>query len=323
MLDHRFCVAPMMDRTDRHDRFFLRRITRHTVLYSEMVTTGALIHGNAVRFLRFDGSEHPVALQLGGSDTSDLARCAEMAANWGYDEINLNVGCPSDRVQRGRIGACLMAEPDLVADCVAAMRAASDVPVTVKTRIGIDDQDSYGFLARFIETVAGSGCRTFIVHARKAHLSGLSPKDNREIPPLDYDRVYRLKSDFPSLEVIINGGITCLEDARAHLAHVDGVMIGRAAYENPFMLAEADRVMFDDTSEAPGRHAVVETMLPYVDAETAAGVPLHGIARHMLGLFRNQPGGRAWRRHISEEAPRPNAGSEVLRAAASKVAAGS
>jgi tRNA-dihydrouridine synthase A len=319
MLDHRLCVAPMMDRTDRHDRFFLRRMTRHTVLYSEMVTTGALIHGDAERFLRFDQSEHPVALQLGGSDPADLARCATMAVAWGYDEVNLNVGCPSDRVQRGRIGACLMAEPRLVADCVAAMRAASDTPVTVKTRIGIDDHDDYAFLRGFVETVAGAGCRTFIVHARKAYLSGLSPKDNRDVPPLDYDRVYRLKGDFLDLEIIINGGIATLDEARSHLTHVDGVMIGRAAYEDPFMLAEADRTIFGETGAPAARHAVVEQMVPYVDREVAAGVPLHGIARHMLGLFRGQPGGRAWRRHISEHAPRSVSGSDVLRAAVAKV----
>ena len=222
-VDRRLSVAPMMDRTDRHDRFFLRRITRRTLLYTEMVSTGALLHGDAARHLRFDASEHPVALQLGGSDPDDLARCAEMGARWGYDEINLNVGCPSDRVQRIRMGACLMADPQLVADCVAAMRRASGAPVTVKSRIGIDDQDDYAFLVRFVETVANAGCRTFIVHARKAILSGLSPKQNREIPPLDYPRVYRLKRDFPELEIVLNGGVLDLAEAQGHLE------IGRAS----------------------------------------------------------------------------------------------
>ncbi len=319
-LDRRLSVAPMMDRTDRHDRFFLRRISRRTLLYTEMISTGALLHGDVGRHLRFDASEHPVALQLGGSDPGDLARCAELGARWGFDEINLNVGCPSDRVQRVRMGACLMAEPDLVTMCVAAMRRASDVPVTVKTRIGIDDRDDYGFLVRFVETVAAGGCHSFVIHARKALLSGLSPKQNREIPPLDYERVYRLKQDFPDLEIVINGGVADLQEVRDHLAHVDGVMIGRAAYENPYMLAEADRLIFAESKPPLARHEVVAEMGPYIDRASAAGVPLNSVTRHMLGLFRNCTGGRAWRRHLSEMAGRPDAGSDVVRAAAGLVA---
>lgn len=310
----------MMDRTDRHDRFFLRRITRRTLLYTEMVSTGALLHGDQARHLRFDDSEHPVALQLGGSNPDELARCAALGAEWGYDEINLNVGCPSDRVQRVKMGACLMAEPRLVAQCVDAMQRASGKPVTVKTRIGIDDQDDYAFLTNFVESVAAAGCTSFIIHARKALLSGLTPKQNREIPPLDYPRVYRLKQDFAGLEIVINGGVQDLTEARAHLDHVDGVMIGRAAYENPYMLADADALIFGEIDAAPARHAVVESMLPYIDGETASGVPLHSVTRHMLGLFRAQFGGRAWRRHLGEGARRPGAGSEVVRAAADLVA---
>lgn len=309
-----------MDRTDRHDRFFLRRITRRTLLYTEMVSTGALLHGDAARHLRFDASEHPVALQLGGSNPDELARCAEMGARWGYDEINLNVGCPSDRVQRVRMGACLMGEPDLVADGVRAMRGASGVPVTVKTRIGIDDRDDYDFLVRFVEIVAGAGCESFVIHARKALLSGLTPKQNREVPPLNYDRVYRLKRDFPALEIVLNGGVVDMDQARRHLSHVDGVMIGRAAYENPYMLAEADQLIFGDGAPPLARHQVVAGMVPYIDRETANDVPLHSVTRHMLGLFRNRSGGRAWRRQLSESARQPNAGSDVVLAAADLVA---
>jgi len=309
----------MMDRTDRHDRFFLRRITRRTLLYTEMISTGALLHGDVERHLRFDASEHPVALQLGGSNPDELARCAELGARWGYDEINLNVGCPSDRVQRVRMGACLMAEPRLVADCVGAMRRASDVPVTVKTRIGIDDRDDYEFLVAFVEAVADAGCRTFVIHARKALLSGLSPKQNREVPPLNYARVHRLKRDFPDLEIVLNGGVATLDEARDHLAHVDGVMIGRAAYENPYMLADADRLIFASSEPPLARHAVVEEMVPYIECESAAGVPVHSVTRHMLGLFRNRAGGRAWRRHLGEMARQPGAGSDVVRAAADLV----
>lgn len=315
-LDRRLCVAPMMDRTDRHDRFFLRRLTRRALLYTEMIPTGALLRGDAARHLRFDPCEHPVALQLGGGDPGELARAAELAAEWGYDEANLNAGCPSARVRDRRIGACLMAEPELVAACVRAMAAASGLPVTVKTRIGIDDRDDYGFLLRFVDAAAAAGCRTFIVHARKAVLSGLTPKQNREIPPLDHARVHRLKRDRPELEIVINGGVSALEEARAHLRHVDGVMIGRAAYENPYMLAAADREIFGDAAaRPPRRRAAAEAMIPYAMREAARGVPLNGVARHMLGLFRGRRGGRAWRRHLSQHAPRPGADANVLRAA--------
>ena len=319
VLDRRLCVAPMMDRTDRHDRYFMRRLTRRTLLYTEMISTGALLHGDVERHLRFDPSEHPVALQLGGSEPGELARCAALAAAYGYDEIDLNAGCPSARVRNRRIGACLMAEPERVAACVRAMADAAPLPVTVKTRIGIDDRGDYGFLRRFVETVAAAGCRVFIVHARKAILSGLTPKQNREIPPLDHARVYRLKRDFPELDIVLNGGVRGLDEARAHLRHVDGVMIGRAAYEDPYMLAAADREIFGVDSAPPARRAAVEAMLPYAARETRRGAPLYAIARHMLGLFRGRPGGRAWRRRIAEEATRPGAGPDVLRAAAALV----
>jgi tRNA-dihydrouridine synthase A len=315
MPDRRFCVAPMMARTDRHDRFFLRRISRHALLYSEMVTCDALLHGDRARLLDFDASEHPLALQLGGSDRHGLARCAAMAEAWGYDEVNLNVGCPSERVQQRKIGARLMAEPALVAECVSAMSAACDIPVTVKTRIGIDDRTEVAFLDDFVGTVAAAGVRSFIIHARTAILGGLSPKQNRDVPPLDYGRVYKLKRDFPDLEIVINGGIASLDEAMVHLAQVDGVMLGRAAYETPYLLAEVDRRIFGDTGSVTARDAVVESMLPYIDRQRAAGVPLSSITRHMLGLFRGCRGGRAWRRCLSENAHRSDAGSDVVRAA--------
>ena len=323
MLDHRpdfrLSIAPMMDWTDRHDRYFLRLISRHARLYTEMVTTGAILHGNQKRFLDFDPAEHPLALQLGGCDPLALAQCARIAENWGYDEVNLNLGCPSDRVQNGRFGACLMAEPQLVANCVAAMVAATRLPVTVKTRIGIDERDSYEELAAFVAALAGAGCRTLIVHARKAWLKGLSPRENREIPPLRYDVVYRLKRDFPALTVVINGGITDLAQVEDHLTQVDGTMLGRAAYQNPYLLAEADSRLFDDPTPPPSRHQVVERLLPYVEAQRAQGVHLSAISRHILGLFQGLPGARAWRRHISENAHRPGAGPEVIRQALTRV----
>ena len=305
----------MMDWTDRHERAFLRTISRRTLLYTEMVTTGAILHGDRERFLGFEESEHPVALQLGGSEPADLAACAREGEARGYDEINLNLGCPSDRVQRGRFGACLMTEPALVADCVAAMIAAVAIPVTVKTRIGVDDQDSYEALQAFVATVAAAGCRTFTIHARKAWLSGLSPKQNREIPPLRYDVVYALKRDFPDLEIVLNGGVMDLDDAEAHLARVDGVMIGRAAYQSPYILAEADRRFFGEAAEPLSREAVIEAFLPYVERQLVRGVPLKCITRHMLGLFNGLPGARAWRRHLAEEAHKPGAGPEVILAA--------
>ncbi len=310
----------MLDWTDRHYRFFARLITQHTLLYTEMVTTGALIHGDRERFLRFDPAEHPLALQLGGSDPEDMATCARMGADWGYDEININVGCPSDRVQSGRFGACLMAEPGLVADCVAAMKAVVDVPVTVKSRIGIDDLDSYDLLAAFTDRVATAGCDVLIVHARKAWLKGLSPKENRDVPPLRYDVVERLKCDFPTLPMVVNGGITTLQQAKAHLQTLDGVMIGREAYQNPWMLAEADALIFGDTKPTPSPRTVLDAMLPYVEQRLSEGVPLNAITRHMLGLFHGRPGAKAWRRHLSEHAHRADADIGVLVEAARRVA---
>lgn len=305
----------MMDWTDRHERAFLRSISRRTLLYTEMVTTGAILHGDRDRFLGFHESEHPVALQLGGSEPEDLAACAREGAARGYDEINLNLGCPSDRVQRGRFGACLMTEPDLVADCVAAMIEAVAIPVTVKTRIGVDDQDSYEALQAFVSRVAGAGCRSFTIHARKAWLSGLSPKQNREVPPLRYEVVYDLKRDFPELEIILNGGVLSLDEAEDHLRQVDGVMIGRAAYQSPYILADADRRIFGEVSPPLSREAIVEAFLPYVEDQLTCGVPLKSITRHMLGLFNGLPGARAWRRHLSEEAHKPGAGPDVIPAA--------
>lgn len=312
---HLLSVAPMMDWTDRHERAFLRVLSRRTLLYTEMVTTGAILHGDRDRLLAFDASEHPVALQLGGSEPADLAACAREGAARGYDEVNLNLGCPSDRVQRGRFGACLMTEPDLVADCVAAMIDAVDVPVTVKTRIGVDDSDSYEALTAFVAKLAAAGCRSFTIHARKAWLSGLSPKENREIPPLRYDVVYALKRDFPTREVILNGGVQSLEEAAAHLGKVDGVMVGRAAYQSPYILAQADQAMFGEPGPAKSREQVVADFLPYVERQLTAGVPLKSITRHMLGLFNGLPGARAWRRHLAEEAHKPGAGPAVIEAA--------
>jgi tRNA-dihydrouridine synthase A len=312
---NRCSIAPMLDWTDRHCRYFHRLLTKNTLLYTEMVTTGAILFGKG-DYLQYSTEEHPLSLQLGGSDPVDLARCAKIAQERGYDEINLNVGCPSDRVQNGRFGACLMASAQLVADCVAAMRAEVNIPVTVKTRIGIDDFDSYAFLCAFIETVQKSGCDTFVVHARKAWLSGLSPKENREIPPLDYERVYRLKRDYPHLTIAINGGITDLMQAKHHLQYIDGVMIGREAYQNPYMLAQVDAELFADPRSVLSRYDVVMQMLPYVEAHLASGAgTLSHITRHMLGLFQGVPGARAWRRHLSENAPRKGADVDVVLAA--------
>ena len=295
----------MLDWTDRHCRYFLRLISRQALLYTEMVTTGAVLHGDRERLLGFDPSEKPLAVQLGGCDPVALAECARIAAGLGYDEINLNVGCPSDRVQRGRFGACLMAEPDLVAECVAAMARAVPVPITVKTRIGIDERDSYAEFSHFIATVAATGCRTFIIHARKAWLSGLSPKENREVPPLRYDIAAQLKQDFPALTIILNGGIQNLDEAAAHLRVFDGVMIGRAAYHNPYLLADADRRFFGATAPAPTRQAIIADLLPYLQRELDRGVRLHAMTRHLLGLFHGQPGGRIWRRQLGEAALQP------------------
>ena len=305
----------MLEWTDRHFRFFLRLVSRRIFLYTEMITTGAVVHGDRVKLLAFDGSEHPVALQLGGSDPTALAESSRIAEDLGYDEINLNIGCPSDRVQSGRFGACLMAEPELVAECVAAMQLAVAIPVTVKTRIGIDERDSYEELAHFVRTVGQGGCTTFIIHARKAWLKGLSPKENREVPPLRYDVAQQIKADFPLFEIILNGGIQNLQESLVHLQTFDGVMLGRAAYHNPYLMAEADLLLFNDSHPVPSRHEVLEAYLPYVEQELAKGVRLQSICRHILGLFHGAPGGRLWRRHLSENAVKAGAGVEVLRAA--------
>ena len=302
----------MMDWTDRHCRFFHRQLTRHALLYTEMVTADAILHGKRDQLLAFSPVEHPVALQLGGSDPAKLADAAAIGAAYGYGEINLNVGCPSDRVQSGRFGACLMAEPQLVADCIAAMARAVSIPVTVKCRIGIDDQDSETDFTRFIDTVADTGCRHFIVHARKAWLNGLSPKENREIPPLDYTRVYRLKQARPELTIVLNGGVDTLEAGLAHLAHVDGVMLGRAAYQTPYILAEVDRLFFGKAGEPISRAAALEALIPYVEAHLARGGRLNNITRHILGIYHGEPRSRAFRRHLSENAVRDGAGIEVL-----------
>ncbi|NOH56325.1 tRNA dihydrouridine(20/20a) synthase DusA [Vibrio coralliilyticus] len=316
---NRFSIAPMLDWTDRHCRYFHRLLTSETLLYTEMVTTGAIIHGKG-DFLAYNQEEHPVALQLGGSNPQDLATCAKLAQERGYDEINLNVGCPSDRVQNGRFGACLMAEPQLVAECVAAMRDVVDVPVTVKTRIGIDDQDSYEFLTDFVSIVSEKGgCDQFTIHARKAWLSGLSPKENREIPPLDYPRAYQLKKDFAHLNIAINGGVKTLDDTKEHLTHLDGVMVGREAYQNPYILAEVDQQIFGLDKPVKKRTQVVEEMYPYIESQLEKGAYLGHITRHMLGLFQNMPGARQWRRYISENAHKPGSGIEVVETALSKI----
>lgn len=313
---HTFSVAPMMDWTDRHCRYFHRQLTRRALLYTEMVTAQAVIHGDRKRLIGFSPAEHPIALQLGGSDPGKLADAAELGEARGYDEINLNVGCPSDRVQEGRFGACLMAEPHLVAECVASMQARVSVPVTVKCRIGIDDQDSERDLQRFIDIVAGeAGCGTFIVHARKAWLQGLSPKENREVPPLDYSRVHRLKQSRPELTIIVNGGVGSLEEAEAQLRHVDGVMLGRAAYQTPYLLAEVDRRIFGEAALSPSRREAAEAMLDYVAKHIAAGGRLNNITRHMLGLYHGRPRARAFRRHLSEHGTGENANVDVLREA--------
>ena len=304
ILAHPAClsVAPMMDRTDRHYRYFMRQITRHTLLYTEMITTTALMHGDSERFLAFSEVEKPLALQLGGDDPAVLARCARLAEDWGYDEVNLNVGCPSDRVKQGHFGACLMAQPEVVARGVEAMRRATALRVTVKHRIGIDGLERYEDMERFVSVVAGAGCESFIVHARIAVLQGLSPKENRTVPPLRYDDVYRLKSAHPRLHIAINGGITTLQQADQHLQSVDGVMIGRAAYDQPFLFALADNVFFGETLAPPTRRQVLEAMLPYLEKWTAKGLPPHRITRHLLGLFAHQPAARIWRRMLSEQA---------------------
>ncbi len=312
-------VAPMMDRTDRHYRYFMRQITRHTLLYTEMVTTGAILQGDRSRLLGFTPEEKPLALQLGGDNPQDLATCARIAEDMGYDEVNLNIGCPSPRVQKGSFGACLMAEPQRVADAVAAMRQAVRLPVTVKHRIGVDDLDSYDDMRRFVEIVAAAGCDRFSVHARKAWLSGLSPKQNRTVPPLRYDDVYRLKRELPELRIEINGGITSLDDAEAHLREIDGVMIGRAAYDRPYLFAEADQRFFGSLRRPPSRRQVVSALTDYLEQHSPQGMPVSRLTRHVLQLFAGQPGARSWRRYLSENAPSPGCGPEILLQATSKI----
>lgn len=310
----RFSVAPMLDWTTRHCRYFHRQFSQHALLYTEMVTSQAIIHAK-YDHLAFDVAENPVAIQLGGSDPEQLRHCAKLAEERGYVEINLNVGCPSDRVQNGMFGACLMAKADLVADCVSAMQSAVKIPVTVKTRIGIDELDSYEFLCDFVEKVKNTDCRELIVHARKAWLSGLSPKENREIPPLDYERVYQLKRDFPDLFISINGGIKTVEEMKAHLHHVDGVMVGREAYQNPSLLGVIDNALFDENAPIITARQAVEKMLPYIESQLSQGVYLNHITRHMLGTFQNCKGARQWRRYLSENAHKPGAGIDVVETA--------
>lgn len=304
-------VAPMMDWTDRHDRFFLRLISKDVLLYTEMITAHALYHGDVPYLLGYDAAEHPLALQLGGSDPVMLANAAKMGEDYQYDEINLNVGCPSPRVSSGAFGACLMLTPERVADCIAAMKNAVSLPVTVKCRIGVDDQDDYESLHRFISLIASAGCDAFIIHARKAWLSGLSPKENREIPPLRYDVVHQVKKDFPSLTIILNGGLQTVEDIRAQLPFVDGVMVGRAAYSNPYLLADVQKSFFIG-EEPPSRHEIIHRLIPYISEQCKNKVRLSAISRHILGLFMGQRGASAWRRYISQHAYTANAGVEVI-----------
>ncbi|WP_220769308.1 tRNA dihydrouridine(20/20a) synthase DusA [Shewanella sp. MBTL60-007] len=310
-INRTFSIAPMLDWTDRHYRYFARLMSSQALLYTEMVTTGAILHGRG-DYLAYNEEEHPLALQLGGSNPVDLAACAKLAAQRGYDEVNLNVGCPSDRVQNGRFGACLMAEPELVAECVSAMKQVVDIPVTVKTRIGIDEQDSYEFLTQLIDTVKAAGCEEFIIHARKAWLQGLSPKENREIPPLDYERVYQLKRDYPELNISINGGVKTLEECQTHLQHLDGVMVGREAYQNPYILAEVDQKLCGMDTPVISRDAVLEKLLPYIEKHLQQGGRLNHITRHIIGLYQGEVGSRVWRRYLSENAHKQGAGIEVI-----------
>lgn len=314
-IDRRFTLAPMMEWSTSDCRTFWRLLTKKAVLYSEMVTTGALLHGDKKRFLDYNACEHPLSLQLGGSNPKDLAECSKIAEDWGYDEVNLNCGCPSDRVQNGMIGACLMAEPDLVADCIAAMQAAVKIPVTVKHRIGIDDMEDYEGLANFVTPIAATGCNTFIVHARKAWLKGLSPKENREIPPLQYDKVIQLKQDFPHLEIIINGGITTLEQSKHLLKEVDGVMLGREAYANPYLLAEVDQQIYGESRPVISREEVMEAFIEYCAEQLSKGTRLNHLTRHILGLYQGMPGARHFRRVLSERAHKPGVGVEIIRQA--------
>ncbi len=311
----KFSVAPMMDWTDRYCRYFHRQLTRNALLYSEMVTSGAVVFGDREHLIGFNDLEHPVALQLGGSNPKELAQAAKIGEDFGYDEINLNVGCPSDRVKAGRFGASLMADPELVGECINQMQAGVNIPVTVKCRIGIDDQDEDEDLNSFVEIVAQAGCKTFIVHARKAWLQGLSPKENRDIPPLNYGRVYRLKDKWPELEIHINGGIANLDEALKHLEHVDGVMLGRAAYHDPFILAQVDSLIYNQPNPVSDRAQAVEAMLPFIEQQLELGKTLPQITRHMLGIFHARPGARKWRRHLSENAHLTGAGTDLVRQA--------
>lgn len=317
---HRFCIAPMIDWSDTHARYFWRLLSEHALLYTEMITTGALLRGDADRFLRYDASEHPLALQLGGSNPADLASCARLAEQYHYDEVNLNCGCPSDRVQNGAFGACLMAQPQLVADCIKAMQDACSLPVTVKHRIGIDALDRYEDMAHFVETVAATGCTTFIAHARKAWLKGLSPKENRDLPPLRYADIYRLKREFPELTIVINGGIHTLAECEQHLQHVDGVMLGRAAYHDPYLLSAVDHELFGGAAPIKTRAEIIDLLLPYIEREMQGGATLHHITRHILGLYQGEPGARRFRRILSEGAAKRGATIDVLLNAVAAVA---
>jgi tRNA-dihydrouridine synthase A len=320
LLNRRFSVAPMLDWTDHHERYFLRLISKNALLYTEMITTGALIHGERDRYLHYNTEEHPIALQLGGSNPKELSICTQMAVDYGYDEINLNVGCPSQRVQKGAFGACLMREPSLVADCVNTMQnKANGRPITVKNRIGVDDHEGYEKLYYFIQTVAEAGCQTFIIHARKALLKGLSPKENRDIPPLDYPMVYQLKKDFPQLNLVINGGIKTLAACTQHLHHVDGVMIGREAYHNPYLLAHVDQQFYDSPQTSPSREQILQQYLNYIQQQLKKGIPLNHMTRHILGLYHGIQGAKAWRRHLSEYGSRSGANEKVVHKAAGHV----
>jgi len=314
-IDRRFCVAPMLDWTDKHQRYFLRLMSKKALLYTEMVTTGALVHGDIERHLAFNKEEHPVALQLGGSEPKAMAHCAKMAEDYGYDEVNINVGCPSDRVQSGAFGACLMAEAELVGENVSQMQHAVEIPVTVKNRIAIDDMDEVETLHNFIQTVSQAGCKTFIIHARKAWLKGLSPKQNRDVPPLNYELVYQMKKEFPDTEIIINGGIKTLDECSMHLKQVDGVMVGREAYHNPFIMNQVDEKIYADVINSQTHFDILERYIDYMEEQLKKGVYLKHMSRHILGLFPAMAGAKAWRRHISENAHKKGAGIEVIRTA--------
>lgn len=321
-IDRTFCVAPMLDCTDRHERFLARLISRHAVLYTEMITTGAMIHGDRPKFLDFDESEHPVALQLGGSEVAAMTQCAELVQEWGYDEVNINVGCPSDRVQSGSFGACLMQTPELVAENVKAMTSAVDIPVTVKCRIGVDEQEPRESLWRLVDLCAEAGCETFLVHARKAWLKGLSPKQNRDVPPLDYPLVYELKRAFPELEIVINGGVTTIEECQEHLKHVDGVMMGREAYSNPYIMASVDGLLYGDERKPLSRDEVLQAYTQYISDNIREGVRLNHMSKHVVGLYHGEPSSRLFRRHISQNAHLPGADESVLIDAHSSMVAG-